>query len=175
MVLCIRWEVHGGEKARLELRRVSKLQIPAGACEVLDPGKGALIQDRLNGSGAGCVADGPDSSRQRRGQQTDAAGAAGIQGAAKGACQQDAGELLRGEGPVGEQQLDPGTEGSLGQLQRPDISLAQIDGLPASLRLGEEHKDEIKEYMRVVKKAAFSQNPVSKAESDAVARLYRLI
>ena len=41
--------------------------------------------------------------------------------------------------------------------------------------LGEERKDEIKEYMRVVKKAAFSQNPVSKAESDAVARLYRLI
>ncbi len=41
--------------------------------------------------------------------------------------------------------------------------------------LGKDRKNEIDEYMRVVKKAAFSENAVSKAESEAVARLYRLI
>ncbi len=41
--------------------------------------------------------------------------------------------------------------------------------------LGEDRKNEIDEYMRVVKKAAFSENAVSKAESEVVARLYRLI
>ena len=41
--------------------------------------------------------------------------------------------------------------------------------------LGEDKKNEIEEYMRVVKKAAFSQNPISGKENEAVARLYRLI
>ena len=41
--------------------------------------------------------------------------------------------------------------------------------------LGEEKKAEIKEYMRVVKKAVFSQNGISAGECEAVAGLYRLI